>query len=121
MPDIAHYWGEDVTPASDGDFLSSAAVNEANERVLRRLLTAPGDYVWHPAYGAGLPQEIGQLVDVRRIEGIVLQHLALESAVSQAVNPKVTVKSITNGVHLHIEYTIAASQERALLQFGLER
>jgi hypothetical protein len=121
MADIAHYWGQDISSDDSGDFLLATGVAYANQRVLRRLLTSPGEYVWHAGYGAGLPKEIGHLVDSRRIEGLIREHLALEAVVSRDPLPTVSVTQLQGGVFVQIGYTEAVSQQRSSLQFELER
>ena len=43
-----------------GDLAPAAGTLRGQQRVLRRLLTNPGDYIWQPGYGAGLGQFVGK-------------------------------------------------------------
>jgi hypothetical protein len=54
-------WDEDLDGEKPtGSVTPSSATVEGEQRVLRRLLTNPGSYIWHLEYGAGLPQHVGQ-------------------------------------------------------------
>ena len=56
MSDISHQWGSDLSIGPTGDFALVSGAILGQQRVLRRLLTNPGDYIWHPDYGAGLAE-----------------------------------------------------------------
>jgi phage baseplate assembly protein W len=58
--DCYHYFGNDLSVASNGDILLTDGITLSQQRILRRLLTNPGDYIWELTYGAGLPQFVGQ-------------------------------------------------------------
>ena len=61
--DLAHWFGQDLNVAASGDLLTVDGTAKGQQRVLRRLLTNPGDYIWEPTYGAGLASKIGQPFD----------------------------------------------------------
>ena len=54
MPDINHLWGNDLAFSATGDLATADVPTLTQQRVLRRLLTNPGDYIWELDYGAGL-------------------------------------------------------------------
>ena len=60
MPDISHQFSADLSLSPTGDLATITAPQLTQQRVLRRLLTNPGDYIWHPSYGAGLAAFVGQ-------------------------------------------------------------
>ena len=59
MSDLHHAWGGDLFAGPTGDLASVSGPQLGTERVLRRLLTNPGDCLWQPGYGAGLPPVVG--------------------------------------------------------------
>ena len=71
MPDVYHVFGSDLVVSANGDLLTADTVNLSQQRVLRRLLTNPNDYIWQPTYGAGLPQKVGDPFDVATIDSII--------------------------------------------------
>src|SRR5581483_995049 len=55
LNDVFHYWGNDVSLSNTQDLLLVSGTVMGQQRVLRRLLTNPGDYLFDPNYGGGLP------------------------------------------------------------------
>lgn len=117
MPDVSQQWGSDLVASANGDLLTSDSVQLSQEMVLRRLLTNPGDYIWHPDYGAGLPAMIGLPIDVAKVTSIIQSQMFLEASVVQAPAPVITVSSIPNGMFVEIDYIEADSQQPATLSF----
>lgn len=87
MADVSLEWNDDFYPDSTGDLATVDGVDEVRQRLERRLFTAVKGYVWHPNYGAGLPQKIGSVLSVTEIKSVVASQLALEATV--AVTPAV--------------------------------
>lgn len=116
MADISHEWGSDLTIGSNGDLSLATGPTLARQRVLRRLLTNPGDYIWHPDYGAGFPAYVGLPEDAVRVDAVARQQLALEAGVAQSPPPTVAVSAGADGVLvLAISYTDADSGEPQVL------
>ena len=110
MPDLAHAYGSDLSVAANGDLATVDTDPWTQQRILHRLLTNLGGYIWQPSYGGGLPRMIGTPVSLGRIQGIVTAQMALETAVNQT--QPITVIVVTNNtgtVSLTIAYTDAAS------------
>jgi hypothetical protein len=82
MTDIALEWNDDFQPDSTGDLMTVDGDDEVRQRLERRLFTAVNGYVWHPNYGAGLPQKIGSVLSVSEIRSVVNSQLALEASVA---------------------------------------
>lgn len=119
MADIAHVMGADLQVGADGD-LAMVAVGsgETEQRVLHRLLTNPGDYLWHQGYGAGLAAMVGQPADVARITTIVRAQMLQEAGVAQLPAPAISVTSDNAGtVVLNARYTDAVTNQNAVLTF----
>lgn len=124
MDDLYHYWGNDLQAGATGDLLPVAGATRGQQRILRRLLTNPGDYLWHGDYGAGLPAYIGEVVDTARIAGIVRSQLALEASVSQTPVPEITVAAIASppgAFSVTIHYTDAETNAAQVLSFNVSQ
>jgi phage baseplate assembly protein W len=96
--DLAHWLGGDLNVAASGDLLSVGEPIRSEQRLVRRLLTPPGSYIWHAKYGAGLARYIGQPTAAATITAIVRAQLKLESAVASSPAPQITVTGNPNGV-----------------------
>ena len=62
MQDICHFTGGDIDSSSTGDLRTATGSERTKQRILRRLLTNPGEYLFHPGYGAGLGKKVGEPV-----------------------------------------------------------
>jgi len=71
MNDLYQFFGSDLNLSATGDLLGVSSATRTQQRILRRLLTNPGEYLWHPDYGAGLPQFVGSVIDVAKVRAIV--------------------------------------------------
>ena len=125
LNDLYHYIGSDLSTSSSGDLLSVSDTVLGQQRVLRRLLTNPGDYLFHPDYGAGIAQYIGQLVDVPKITALIQGQLFLEEAVSRSSQPVINVTpingGITGGIFVEIQYEDAVTGNPVNLNFNVNQ
>jgi phage baseplate assembly protein W len=119
MADIFHWWGEDLMSNSTGDLASVNGTVEGQQRVLRRLLTNPGDYIWHPTYGAGLPAYIGQTLDIDAIRAVIRSQMMLESAVAQTPEPVINVTAIAEGGFVQLLYVDGDTGQQVNLSFDV--
>jgi phage baseplate assembly protein W len=118
--DLFQQWGNDLAVDSRGDLQLSDGAIRSQQRVLRRLLTNPGDYIWQPSYGAGLAQFVGSPANPLQIEAIIRAQLQKEPAVAQTPAPTVTISYDTLGtISVMISYVDAASGQTELLSFGI--
>ena len=120
MSDLFHVFSGDLAASAAGDLLTADALAEANQRVLCRLLTNPGDYLWHPEYGAGLPARIGSVLDVDELAGLIRTQMLLEEGVAQDPEPQVTLTPVADGARVSIRFALATGQE-SLLNFTVAR
>ncbi len=120
MPDIWHQWGSDLMVGPTGDL---AAVNGAllgRQRVLRRLLTNPGDYIWQLGYGAGLAQFVGQPFNALQIRAVIRSQIFQETAVARMPEPVIEVASDDIGaVYVDIRYVDAVTGETQVISFSV--
>ncbi len=118
MQDAAQLWGEDLSVGATGDIALAAGTTLGQQRVLRRLLTNPGDYIWQPDYGAGLGQFIGLPVDASQIRAVVRGQIFREAVVARTPEPVIDVQSNQDGsVYVHIRYVDAQDGATQTLSF----
>lgn len=110
MADLHLEWGGDLAASVTGDLVTVEQPQLGTERVLRRLLTNPGAYIWQPGYGAGLARFVGQPVDAAGVEALIRSQMRLEPAVAQDPEPVVTVSTDTGGtLFVEVRYADAAT------------
>lgn len=117
MADIGHYFSGDLQVGATGDLLVADSFLESNQRILRRLLTNQGDYLWQPKYGAGLPKRIGMPRDDAETTSLVTSQMYLEDSVSQNPAPQVLASPIANGLNMQIQYVEKESSQPVTLSF----
>ena len=110
MQDVSLLWGQDLPVSAE----------LGQQRVLRRLLTNPGDYIWQPSYGAGLGRFVGQTVNVSMIRAVIRSQILLESTVSQTPEPVLSIIGSTDGsVYVDIRYADADTGSTQILSFSV--
>ena len=119
MADLYHMIGNDLNHGASGDLQSVAGTMQGQQRVLRRLLTSPGTYIWQTDYGGGLPALVGQTLDVGALTAVIRNQLALEAVVASDPAPVITVHPIANGVFVTIAYVDADSGAQTNVSFNL--
>jgi len=97
MADIAHVIGSDLATGPTGDLAVVDSSDWTQQRILRRLLTNPGSYIWQLAYGAGLPVMLGTIISAQQVSATIRRQLSLEAAVSQQPEPSILVQSGQGG------------------------
>lgn len=121
MYDLYHYIGGDISKSPTGDLRPVSDTERGTQRVLRRLMTNPGDYLFHPEYGAGLGRKVGQSVNVNEWKALIIGQMLLEDCVATSPEPTVTLTLIDMGVSCSIQYTDAVSGTPATLSFDVTR
>lgn len=121
MIDLNHYIGGDLSTGVTGDFFKVDGMIKGQQRVLRRLLTNPGDYIWHPTYGGGLGKKVGTTLDVDEIDALIRGQIAMEAAVARIPVPVIEVRPIPNGIFVRIAYADAISKTPQILSFNVNR
>ena len=110
MADIAHDIGSDLVIGVTGDLATSSGSENVRERVLRRLVTNPGGYIWHLDYGGGLPSFVGTPANAAAIRTTVRGQMLLEAAVARTPVPDVALLvSLGEVVTLTVTYRDGAS------------
>jgi len=120
MADLSLTFGGDLMVGPTGDLGLSDGPVLTQQRVLRRLLTNPGAYIWQLSYGAGLAQFVGQPGAPAVIQAIARSQILVESAVSNNPPPAISAVAAGDGtVGLTIRYTDAITQQTSSLSFSV--
>ena len=119
MSDLAHIFGGDIGAAANGDLATAAGSTLGQQRVLRRLLTNAGDYIWQLTYGAGLPTMIGTPVQPDAISGLVRSQIFLEATVARSPAPAVVTQAAGSIVSLSISYSDATDGSSQVMGISL--
>lgn len=113
MTDVSHRWGGDLEVSPTGDIRVCNGDEVTTQRIIRRLLTGPGEYIWQLPYGAGLGRLVGGPADAQRIQAIVAGQLRLEAAVAADPRPSIHVVPASAGtpgtIIVEIKYRNAQS------------
>lgn len=118
MAQPSHWWGEDLQIGAQGDLRVVRGTTEGQQRVLRRLMTATRELLFHLDYGAGVPQWVGQPMRLAEISSLIRSQLYLEAVVSD--NPRPVVKLIPRNdgtLFASIKYEDAVTAETEVLTF----
>jgi hypothetical protein len=110
MADVSLEWHDDFQVDATGDLLLVDGDDEVRQRLERRLFTAVQGYVWHPEYGAGLPQKVGSVLSYSEIRAICSSQLTLEASVAPSPPAQLYVSGQPGGlVSIDIKYWDAAT------------
>ncbi len=90
MADFALPWSGDLALSSTAGLalVDGAALTE--QRLIRRLLTNPGDDPWNPGYGAGLGRFVGSPVNGPALSALISEQALLEATVASVTSVTVT-------------------------------
>ena len=120
MPDAMLQWGGDLAASPSGDLLLVSDAALSQQRVLRRLLTNPQDYIWWPSYGAGLGQFVGAANIERAAAGVIFAQIFNEASVAKQPLPVVAASTLPDGsVLVDISYTNVATGSTQALTFSM--
>jgi phage baseplate assembly protein W len=119
MADLSHQFGSDLTIGPTGDLAYVTATQLGQQRVLKRLLTNPGDYIWQPDYGAGLAQFIGQPAQANQIRAVLRSQVFKEPVVARTPEPVIDVQFDDTGTFsVQLRYADAATGQTQVLSFS---
>ena len=118
MSAISHLCGSDLLLENGGLQVISGA-DETRQRLLRRLLTNPGDYIWQPEYGVGLQSMVGEVVVPAVMQAAIRVQVLKDPGVDSGHSVDVTVSAADNGLCLcHISYVDADTGQQQTLDFS---
>jgi len=121
--DLSHQWGSDLSVGPTGDLALVSGSLLGQQRVLRRLMTNPGDYIWQLGYGAGLARFIGQPGNASQIQAVIRSQIFKEPAVARTPEPDIGVQFDPTGgtgiVYVQIRYVDAPTGQTQVLSFSV--
>jgi hypothetical protein len=116
-------WGSDLSVGPTGDINVTPVQENVQQRVVRRLLTNPGAYIWHTDYGAGLGGYVGRPYSPGNIVGAILNQLQLEPLVAATPTPTVQINQSTTGpfssTSVTVQYLVAGTSSENLVTLAL--
>jgi hypothetical protein len=121
MKDLNHYVGDDLSLSPTGSLSPVEGIERGKQRILRRLITNPGDYLFHPEYGAGLGRYVGALMNIPEIISLIRGQILLEDCVSKQPPPVIAVTPSNDSLSVNISYTDAPLGEPVTLSFEVNR
>ena len=125
MADLFHQWGSDLALGPTGDLALVSDQLLGQQRVLRRLLTNPGDYVWQLDYGAGLGRFVGSPASPLHVRAVVRSQLFKEAAVAQFPEPVIDVAPTPAGgstsLYVTLRYSDSETGQASPVSFPVER
>jgi hypothetical protein len=123
VADVFHQWGSDLVIGSTGDLNTADGALWGQQRVLRRLLTNPGDYIWQLDYGAGLARFIGQPANPLQIRAVIRSQIFKEASVARQPEPLINVQIAPGGasstVYVYIRYVDVKSGRTQVVSFSV--
>lgn len=100
MADLAHYFGNDLSLSATGDLSTAIDPIVTTQRIIRRILTAPGGYIWNPKYGGGLPSQIGSPTNLIAVQNAIRAQIFQEASVAKLPDPTVALTGNPNGTFI---------------------
>lgn len=123
VADIGHQWGGDLEIGASGDLAVVVGHQGVQQRVLRRLLTNPGAYIWNVHYGAGLPNFIGTTASRGQIEAVVRSQIMREAAFARSPGVEITVSDLNDPemgtFEVNIRYESAVDKQQSLFSIPI--
>ena len=118
-------WGGDLSIGPSGDVNVTSIETDIQQRIVRRLFTNRGDYIWNTGYGAGLGGFVGEPRSSEFIESTILNQLQLERLVAVTPTPIVKTSRPSTGLFSTTSVTIqyqaagAFSVNSVVLELGI--
>lgn len=122
MSALAHYFKQDLSWSSSGDLAVATDIQELEQRVLRGLMTSPGNYIFAPLYGAGLGRYVGIALSgslKNQIIGLIKSVLVLEPDIQKSPAPIINLNSDANGfTGVMINYIYTPTGQAQTIVYG---
>ena len=116
MADASLVFGGDLGIGAGGDLALARGPELTEQRVLRRLLTNPGDYIWQLSYGAGLGQFVGAAGAVGLVAAVARAQMRGESRVALTPLPQISfIDDKSSGIAMTIMYQDAITRQSTAL------
>lgn len=121
---VSNNFGNDLSFSATNDLQTVTLQDRSKQRVLRRLLTNPGDYIQHPEYGAGLGRYVGEFFTdtlINDVKSKIQSQLFLEDTVSKTPPPQIKIQTFlqNKGIYIQINYKFVNSNIDIVLTFSV--
>lgn len=120
--DLYQYYGNDLQITSSGDLFVADLAILSQQRVIRRLSTPNGGFIWDTSYGAGIPGYIGEQLssdNFDSIKSLILSNILLENTVSPNPEPQIFLNVIQGGLFCQIQYSLNPTLQPIVLNYKL--
>ena len=122
--DSFQIFGEDLKFSENNDVLKVFHPEEGTQRLLRRLLTPKGSYIWHPDYGSGLPAYIGETITEELLEKLnadIKAQIFQESFVAKNPQPTINIEVFYDYIECMIKYFDTELEKYQQLSFTVTK
>jgi len=120
---IAHWYGNDIQLAPNGDVSIATGIDRVSQRLLRVLLTSAQDYIWHPNYGIGAGKYVGAALSpavLATLKAKFRGQILTDPDVGTNPLPKITFDTTQpNLLGVTIQYTYRPSGQLQTLSFNV--
>jgi phage baseplate assembly protein W len=114
--DLNAPWGGDLSLSQTGGLELITGLPLATQRLIRRLLTNLGAYIFEPTYGAGLGRFVGQPINEQAIAALVTSQAEQEDTIASVTSVTVTANTISS-YGLTIVFVAANTSAQQVLSF----
>jgi hypothetical protein len=116
MADVLSVFGGDLAISATGDLQTVEGDSLTRQRIILRMLTNQGDYLWHLDYGAGLGGYVGSPDTLQGILSVARAQIHLEASVAKSPPPSITASVQSNNtVLLSVLYSGESSGQTSTL------
>lgn len=122
LADLYHWYGSDLTTSNTGDIATVTGTTRGEQRVIRRVLTNPGDDIFDPTYGAGLQGAVGKPANIPKMQALCVAQMLLESVVAPSPTPTATITqspSDFTSFQVQLTYTDQPTSQPVTLNFAV--
>lgn len=120
---ISHWYGYDINLTPAQTIAIASGLDNVSQRILRRILTAKGSYIWHLDYGIGAGKYVGPALSpalLAKIKADFRGQILSDAEVGKNPPPSIVFDtSNPNLVGVTIQYTYAPTGQLQTLSFNL--
>lgn len=116
--DIDHYFSGDIAP--DGtSLLAMDELTASQQRIIRRILTNPGEYPSDATYGAGAGRFIGATTTLLgSLKALIVNQMYKEPSVVVSVSPIVKLTTDNTVLYINIQYVDVLTNAAQTISFN---
>lgn len=120
--DVHHIIGDDILLDKSNDLAFVFDTDETNQRIMRRLFTNKGTYIWNAKWGASIPWRVGDTLSAEVYREIVneIRAAVLEDGnVAKDPLPEITIEQSSNGLICYIRYYNLSEDEHDIISLRI--